>query len=275
MKRALLLLSVAALAVPAVYAQGITGVEVAGNTLSARIALPGNLSADLTLEFEDVVGLSAANLGLSAETVNPMALLARLPAGGLVTMPGAFPVVLRVEPPASSPLSFSGVYKLSLHTHNLNFTAGCPLRLYTASQGGAFRDITETMGMGSYRVRGGGGTFSEFAIVADARAVDTVIGAKFAAIDALLSNQGNLISDPAVLTELQQELAAARSAHAAGQTAVAAQRVDDFAATVRDNSGSAIPDVWRPTGDLQNLAGRLRAAAASLRFSLNLKASPV
>lgn len=274
MRRTLLLLALAVLAGSAASAQGISDVQIAGDTLTARIALPGDLSADLTLEFEEVVGLSAANLGLSAEAVQPMALLSRLPAGGLVTLPGAFPVVLRVEPPASSPLSFSGAYKLSLHTHNLNFTAGCPLRLYTASQGGAFRDITETMGMGSYRVRGGGGTFSEFAIVADGRAVDTVIAAKFAAIDALLDDQGYLIA-PAVLSELQQQLSAARASHAAGQTGVAAQQVDGFAATVLENSGAAIPDVWRPTGDLQNLAGRLRAAAASLRFSLNLKASPV
>ena len=274
MRRVLLGLTTAAFFAAGANAQGISDVEVAGNTLSAKIALPGDLSADLTLEFEDVVGLSAANLGLSAETVSPTALLSRLPADGLVTLPGAFPVVIRVEPPASSPLSFSGVYQLSLHTHNLNFTAGCPLRLYTASQGGAFRDITETMGMGSYRVRGGGGTFSEFAIVADARAVDTVIGGKFAAIDTLLNNQGHLIA-PAVLSQLQQDLAAARTSYAAGQTAAAAQQVDVFAATVRNNSGAAIPDVWRPTGDLQNLAGRLRAAAASLRFSLNLKASPV
>ena len=214
MRRTLLFLTMAALAASAASAQGISDVEIAGDTLTARIALPGGVEADLTLEFEEVVGLSAANLGLSAETVQPMALLSRLPAGGLVTLPGAFPVVLRVEPPASSPLSFSGVYKLSLHTHNLNFTAGCPLRLYTASQGGSFRDITETMGMGSYRVRGGGGTFSEFAIVADARAVDTVIAGKFAAIDTLLNNQGHLIA-PAVLSELQQELSAARTAYTA------------------------------------------------------------
>ena len=274
MRRAFLLLALAALAGSPAIAQGISDVVIAGDTLSARIALPGNLSADLTLEFEEVVGLSAANLGLSAEVVQPLTLASRLPAGGLVSMPGAFPVVLRVEPPASSPLSFSGVYKLSLHTHNLNFTAGCPLRLYTASQGGPFRDITETMGMGSYRVRGGGGTFSEFAIVADARPVDTVIDGKFAAIDTLLNNQGHLIS-PAVLSEIQKKLSAARAAHAAGQTGAAALEVDGFAATVLANSGAAIPDVWRPTGDLQNLAGRLRAAAASLRFSLNLKASPV
>lgn len=274
MKRSLLFLAMAVLLGSPAGAQGISDVSISGNTLTATIQLPGNLSADLSLEFEEVVGLSAANLGLSAEVVDPTALLSRLPAGGLVTVPGAFPVVLRVEPPASSPLSFSGVYALNLHTHNLNFTAGCPLRLYTASQGGAFRDITETMGMGSYRVRGGGGTFSEFAIVADARPLDTVIGAKFAAIDSLLNSQGHLIA-PAVLSQLQQEIAAARASHAAGQTATAAQQVEVFANTVRDNSGAAIPDVWRPTGDLQNLAGCLRAAAASLRFSLNLKASPV
>jgi hypothetical protein len=63
---------------------------------------------------------------------------------------------------------------------------------------------------------------------------------------------------------------AARAAWTAGNVAQAVQHVEHFADTVRAHSGSAIPDVWRATGDLENVAGLLRSAANTLRFSLNL-----
>ena len=60
-------------------AEGIVGVVVDGNELRAEISLPGGIAADLTLAFEQVVGLNEANVGLDASLVNPLdtALLAR------------------------------------------------------------------------------------------------------------------------------------------------------------------------------------------------------
>jgi hypothetical protein len=198
---------------------------------------------------------------------DPLALVGRLPAQ--VSLPSGFPVVLHVEPPPAGGLSFAGMYTLELHTHNLEFQTASPLRLFTASGGGSFRDVTEMIGMGSYRVRGSGGSFSEFLIVADLRLAASVIDAKFADLAQLLADHAELLP-AAVGAELDGLLAEADAAHRAGARLEAVAAVEAFAEAVREASGSGVPDVWRAPRDLTNLAGLLRAGAATLRFSLNL-----
>lgn len=252
-------------------AQGILNPVVSGNQVSATIALPGGLGADLTIRFEQVVGLNLANLGLSAEVVNPLnlALLSRLSGASL---PTGFPVLLRIEPPASGGLSFSGIVTLDIHTHNLNLGVQSPLRLLAASNGGPFTDITVTMGMGSYRACGNKGGFSEFLIGIDLRPVDRVINAKLNRLQGILTDNAGQI-EPAVHAELAATLDAVRTSYINGATQTAIQQVEAFTATVKEHSGADIPDVWRSAGDLVNVAGLLREAAGTLRFSLNLKSS--
>jgi hypothetical protein len=254
----------------AVSAQGIANLTISGNQVTATVDLPG-ISADLALTFEQSVGLTASNLGLSAQLVDPHdpGLLSRLPSGGLVTLPAAFPVLVRVQPPPGGGLSFGGIYTLDLHTHNLQLTANCPLRLFSAPDGGPFDDITVNMGTGSYRVRGTKGSFSDFVIVADARPQAGVVSQKFDALGGLLSTYAGAIPGP-VLDDLTHQLQTARAYYQAGDNVDAATTVNGFAATVQRNSGSGIPDVWRASGDLPNVAGRLRAAAGTLSFSLSL-----
>lgn len=273
-KRAFSFVSVIALTLLAggVSAQGITDATVHGNTVRATIALPGGVGADLSIRFEDVVGLSVANLGLSAALVNPsdLGLLARLPAGGLVSIPAAFPVVVTVEPPATGPLSFTGVATIEIHTHNLALTGGCPLRMFRAPLGGPFEDITVSMGTGSYRARGTGPGFSQFLLVADLRPVGGIAAAKMTALRSQLSLREPLI-DPDVYDELDDELATAETAAAAGDHRAAVRAVETFIRTVERHSGADIPDVWRATRDLDNVAGELRTAAGTLRLSLLLQ----
>ncbi len=254
----------------AVSAQGIGNLTISGNQVTATVDLPG-ISADLALTFEQSVGLTAANLGLSAQLVDlhDLSLLSRLPSGVLVTLPAAFPVLVRVQPPPSGGLSFGGIYTLDLHTHNLQLTANCPLRLFSAPDGGPFDDITVNMGTGSYRVRGTKGSFSEFVIVADARPPAGVVSQKFDVLSGLLSTYAGAIPGP-VLDDLSHQLQTARAYYQAGDNVDAATTVNGFAATVQRNSGNGIPDVWRASGDLPNVAGRLRAAAGTLSFSLSL-----
>jgi len=263
-----LALSLAAVAAP-LAGEGIASLEISGSTVSASIELPGGVGADLTLAFEEALGLGVDSLGLSADLTSASALLGRLPSGA--SLPTAFPVVVRVEPPQSGPLSFSGIASLELHTHNLAFTAGTPLRLFRAQSGGPFVDITESMGMGSYRVRGSTGGFSEFIIVADTRSADAVIESKYDALQATLESDSSL--DSALVAALQGHIDASYSAYAAGSYVAAAQEIESFADLVSDESGTAIPNVWRSARDLFNTAGELRAAASTLRLSLNLRAS--
>jgi hypothetical protein len=249
------------------FAQVALEPTIEGNTATAAIDV-GGVSATLTIRFENVVGLSAANLGLSAFTVDPLspAIAARL---GGASLPSAFPLVVRIEPPASGGLSFSGVASIELYTHELQYSVNSPLRLYSSPLGGTFSDITTSLTSGSVRSGGTKPDFSEFMIVADLRPPGTAIDAKYNQLNALLTEHKGAM--PAALhAELANLYAASRTAWQTGAVVAAIGYVEAFSEKVRANSGGALPDVWRSTRDLANVAGGLRAAAATLRFSLTL-----
>lgn len=258
-------------AFPLVADSGVTNVTIDGNQVSAALDLEGLVDADITLTFEEVVGLTEDDLGLSAELVDPLDpnLLSRLPDPDQAGIPAAFPVRLVIEPPATGALTLSGVVAVEIYTHSLTYDSETPLRLVSAPLGDTFKDISQFMGTGSYRVRGSKGDFSEFLIITDLRSASSVIDAKFDHLDDLLSTHGYLI-EPEVYSQLAQIADAAETAWLGGDRVTAIDLVEDFGDVVSANSGAAIPDVWRADGDLTNVAGQLRAAAATLRFSLNL-----
>lgn len=263
---------VLAVALPApANGQGIASSSVSGNSVSVSVSLPG-LSADVTLSFESVTGLSLTNLGISAQVINPSspALLARLPGGSLPA--GAFPILLRIEPPATGTLSFTGIASLEVYTHNLQYTANTPLRLFSAPLNGPFHDITVNMGAGSYRVRGTSGGFSEFLIVSEARTVDQVIATKFDRLEDLLDGYEGSMS-ATLYDDLEEILESALAEYTLGDTTDAIHEIDEFIELVEDNSGTVLPNVWRSARDVENVAGYLRAHAMTLRLSLALKRS--
>jgi hypothetical protein len=244
---------------------------VSGNQAQADIDLAGGIEVDLTITFENVVGLTPSALSVSATVVNPLdpALLARLP--GLLQLPGAFPVLLQIDPSASSGLTFEGLYKVSLHTHNLQLNPAVPLALFKAPDGGPFRDVTLYEGRGSYRVDGGGGDFSEFLIVIDVRPIDTVIADKFNSLQGLLNTYGGSIPI-AVLTTLQSQLSQALASYQGGLIKQAISQINALSDYVRAHSGDDIPDVWRAQDPSRvDIAGLLRVGAGTLRFSLDRK----
>lgn len=265
-----LLLLMLLLPLPAA-AEGILDVVVEGNELRAEISLPGGIGADLTLTFEQVVGLTEANVGLDALLINPLdpGLLSRLTQAAI---PAAFPVLIRIEPPADGGLSFSGPVRIALHTHNLGYLPGTLLRIYGAPLGEPFEDITQYVGSGSYRCRGTKGSFSEFLILTDLRPLSLTIREKLERLDDILE-ENEPILDPAVHAQLTTLAGQIRSAHEAGNKNLAISSTDQFLALVAANSGSAIPNVWRSSRDLTNAAGLLRAAGETLRFSLGLQSN--
>jgi hypothetical protein len=246
----------------------------------------GGIGADLTLTFEQSVGLHAGSLEVTAAVVDPLDpdLLSRLPPpveiplGELlgstlkaVTIPAAFPVLLRIGPSEASPLSFGGIYTLALHTHNLHFDRTIPFALYKAHDGGPFHDIMATEGRGSYRAGGGGGDFSEFLLVIDARPIDFVIVEKFDALSALLTEHEEVMA-PAAVAALRSILDQARALYQAGALGPAKAQMRAFSREVTRRSGQEIPDVWRANCNTPtNVAGLLRSAADTLRFSLDRK----
>ncbi|REJ79844.1 MAG: hypothetical protein DWQ36_22505 [Acidobacteria bacterium] len=253
-------------------AQRIVDLEIDDNVVTARLVLPlGLAAADLTIRFEEVVGLSESSLGLSLSRIgvlNPR-LLARLPElGGLA---GGLPMLLTISPPASGGLSFSGVVEVELYTRNLHYTQGSPLRLLKATGLGDFYDITDFMGSGSYRVRGTSGGFSVFLIGVEGRSPSAVIEDKYGALHDLLDDHADSIP-AAVATTLQNHLDASElGGYGTGDLDLAIDELDDFIDVVEDNAGgTGIPNVWRSSQDLVNVAGELVAAARTLRFSLGL-----
>lgn len=248
-------------------AEGIVSLVVQGNEVQAGVALPLNISADLKITFEQVEGLSAESIGLSASLVNLAALLPRLQDA---LLPEALPMLIRIQPPAGGGLSFQGVVTVEIHTHLLPFTVNTPLRLFAASEGGQFHDITASVGMGSYRCKGRKGSFSEFLILADLRRVNRVIVQKLDDLDQILADNEASI-DPEVFSDLTDLAAEIRSRYSAGQTQTAITRTEEFVALVAAHSGAEIPNVWRSTRDVVNVAGLLRAAGDTLRFSLIMK----
>jgi hypothetical protein len=249
-------------------AQVTVPVAVQGNTAGATVELPGGLGVDLTIAFEQVVGLNPSALSVTASVVSPLdtSVLSRLPAG--VSIPAAFPVLLEINPSAGSALTFQGVVTVSFHTHNLALRSDLPLSFFTSSSGGAFRDITRYEGIGSYRAGGSSGGFSEFLILVDTRNLDSVIAAKFTAVDTLLTTHAGRIQS-GVLSALQAQIGNARANWQAGNLNGAIREVAAFENLVRQQSGAAIPDVWRAhDATVVNVAGQLRSAAYTLNFSL-------
>ena len=246
--------------------------QFSGNSVTAQIQFTGGVEADLSIVFEQAVGLNSNAAGLTAALVSPSdpTLASRLPAG--VSIPGAFPVLVRVDPSAASTLSFSGVYRFLLHTHNLTLVTNSPLRLYKSHAGDPFQDITTSLEMGSVRAGGTGNNMSEFLIVADVRPTDTVIASKFDALQSALSANASAMP-AAVASDLQQRLSNARGLYGAGSLTSAINAVAGFSDQVKQQSGANIPDVWQANGTLVNVAGLLRAAADTLKFSLTAKAN--
>jgi hypothetical protein len=246
---------------------------VSGKKVQGTIDLPGDLGADLTIAFESVVGLTVGALEAWATIVNPLDpdLLSRLPGPG-VSIPAAFPVLIRVGPSPTSALSFAGVYTISLHTHNLQLDPRTPLSLFKAPDGGPFRDITRWEGRGSYRDDGGGGDFSEFLIAVDMRPIDSVISFKFDDVQATLTDNASSMP-PIVVDTLQAKLSNAHALYQSGEIRKAIGEIKGFSRYAEVHSGADIPDIWRANcGSLVNVAGLLRSRADTLAFSLDRKA---
>jgi hypothetical protein len=274
----------ALVAVAAASAQVPVPITVSNKAARGVVELPGGFGLELSVSFEDVVGLHPGALEIWATVVNPSdpELLARLPPPGpgplglpglpQVSIPAALPVLVRIGPSASSGLAFSGMASVELYTHNLQLDPLMPLALYKSHDGGPFRDIMSTEGRGSYRAGGGGGDFSEFLIVLDLRPIDTVIGEKFALLQSLLDTHAASLP-PTVASSLQQRITRARGYYDAGAIGLAIWEMGAFSRYVVANSGQDIPDVWRAHCGGLNLAGELRSAADTLKFSLDRKAS--
>ena len=239
--------------------------QVSGNTASVRIGAAASPIADLRLDFDDASGLSASALGVSAELVNISnpALLARLPDPLAVGIPGTLPLLVTVEPPMLGGLTFRRQVHVELHTHALVYTAGSRYRLLKAPLGGQFRDITGEVAPGSVRTRGTTGGFSQFLVVLDLRPTTVPVSQKIA----YLRSQIALLPSAEAMP-LNAGLDAVEDAVAEESFPAANAGIDAMRARISARAGVAIPDQWRATRDVANVAGELQSGLDTLAFSI-------
>ena len=237
---------------------------VSGNTATVVVGPATAPLADLTLTFDDATNLSASSLGVSAQVVNlsDAGLLARLP-GLLTQLDSAYPVMVTIEPPATGGLAFNRTVRVEVHTHALTYSAGTSYRLFKASLGAGFKDITDDVAPGSVRARGTTGGFSQFLILADVRETSTVVAQKIAALRALIDTLPS-----AEQAAFDAYVDAAESAVANAQWSDAIAAVDSLRARAAARAGNQLTQQWLATRNGDNQAGDLMAGAATLRFSI-------
>ena len=261
----------ASVSAASVFAQTSIPLTVSGNQVTGTISLPGDVAADLTITFESTTGLNSTALEASARLIGPedTDVLSRIPGG--LGLPSTFPVLLRISPSAGSTLTFTRKRIVQLYTYNLVLDSANPLSLFCAHDGGSFEDVTKSESMGSYRVDGSGGGFSEFVVVRDTRLIDPVIVGKFDAVQAIL----DAASLP-LLTRLSllNRLGLARSAYLSGMIPLAITQLNLLVSAVQALGPLVLPNVWRADDDsVVNVAGNLLSAIDTLKFSLTRKAN--
>jgi hypothetical protein len=267
-----LLLAGTATFAPSTADAAVTVTITGSNTARADFALGGTTANPLYtgtvyLTFEQPIGLSAANLNISAQIVNPAdpALLARLPAGGQVSVPSNFPVMISVNPPATGGFEFVNAAKVDVYTTKLSYTSGIPYRLYKSPSGGAFADITEDVIAGSIRCRSRTGSFSDFIMVVDTRTDLQAASQLFARLNGRLDDDD---IDPTTQTALQLDLDEAFEEFEEGEYGDAREELDDLETRIDLSSGVTVPNRWLAGGSLNNVAGNVEAEAAALDYYL-------
>jgi Family of unknown function (DUF6689)/FIMAH domain len=270
MKRSLFVLFSFFLSVSSLYAVSVVNVIVGDKEINATIQVDNVYEAKLHIEFENVIGLTQDSISITAYQIDPKSIanLQRLGNPSLFTIPTLFPIQITITPTPQSTLSFTGVVDIEISTTNLTFDSR--FRLFKSPNGGNFSDITNFSGIGSYRVRGTSGDFSDFIIALDLRTAAQAIDSKFNNLQYALSTYSSRI-DPATAQNLQTKLDAARASYQAGNKAQAADQMQSFIDEVKAASGSKIPNTYR-ANDLNtvNVAGDLQRHAATLIFSLRL-----
>jgi hypothetical protein len=273
-RKTLLTLALAAsgfVATPSAEA-AVTVTITGANTARADFALGGTPSVPqytgtVFLTFDSPIGLTAANLNVTAQIVSPNdpALLARLPAGGQVAVPSGFPVMISINPPATSGFEFVNAAKVEFYTTKLSFNPAVPYRLFKASAGQSFYDITENVTAGSVRCASRTPRFSDFIMVVDSRNPIDVIEAKYAALAVRLDDDD---IEPTTRALLEIDLDESLEEFLEGEYEDARQELDDLELRVDTAAGVGIPNRWIAGGSLDNIAGSLESEALALDYAL-------
>lgn len=240
------------------------------NRVQAKLSLSVLMEVDVTLEFENSIGLNADSIEITAELINPTDLnvVNRLPSS-LTGAVSGFPVLVSISPKADAGFGFEGPAMVELYTKAIHYDPDVPLRLFTSHDNGKFEDITTLTSSGSFRARGSTGRFSDFIILLDNRTPTSVINEKLADISSTLSNN-QLGIDTALFSQLDSTLNSISQTLSVVDYAAAMVVVDHMITLVESADGALLPNVWRSSGDLVNVQGDLLTQLKTLRFSLRV-----
>lgn len=272
-------------------------VVTGGNTAVADISLTDGINvytATVTITFDTPVNLTADELNLTAQLVDP-SIAARLPSpcpqllGGCVAVDSAFPLLVTIEPlnlpwlfrsefestdTLPGNLSFLNTYEIEVETIDLPCTAvavgdscaSTPYRLFKAPIDGSFTDYTDDVLKGSVRSRGRDGAFSQFLVAKDTRTSLVVAFAKVAALDTRIlaaSLNSTLQSDLLTLVVDIDMILLTSSDYAAAIT-----DVDQLIVEIQAHAGIDIANRWSSDHTLINDAGEMLGLAQTLRYTL-------
>ena len=246
---------------------------VDGRKAKAEINLPrpgsGSYRASFELEFHNPVNLSVACVGISTDVLDASEIAdieSRLPDPGNQIIDPAFPVRVTVEPPNACGLEFEDEVHIDFDTPELVYAGFSPYRMMKAPIGGAFHDLTALVEAGSVRVRGSGGTFSEFVMVKDLNQdYASEAGAAFAVLETRLLDQA---IGPTAKATLETDASVSRAAFLAGDYTQAVARLTDLTDHCGTLGGAALPNRWRSARDLANAEGEIVGMTDNLKFLL-------
>jgi hypothetical protein len=147
----------------------------------------------------------------------------------------------------------------------LAYTANTPYRLYKASSGQPFYDLTEDVFAGSIRSRARTGGFSDFIILSDSRTPYQAVLDSYAALNGEVDDEG---IDPLTRAALALDLDESFEEFQEGEYGDAREELDDLELRVVTEAGITIDNRWQAGGALDNDAGSIEARAAVLDFHL-------
>lgn len=269
--------TVAALAVFLISAQSSLATPVApvklefnNNSIEAEFTLNSAIEVDLSLAFDNSIGLHPSNFDITAELVSltDPDVLNRLPSS-LVQMRAAFPVVVSVKPKAGAGFGFEGMAAIELYTKAMHYNSNIPLRIFRSHDNGTFEDITMLTSAGSIRARGNLGGFSDFMIMLDTRLPDAVISHKYQLAEQLLTDNRSDI-EATLLNQIDTQMTSLDSALSGLDYSQALTATDALISLIDNASGNDIPDVWRSSNDLVNVKGEMLTWLNTLRYSLRI-----